>query len=78
MNEKPDLRGTEIALIDLNYRYAACLDDQQYEAWPDFFVEDCKYVIQPRDNVDAGFEGGYWIYATNKKCCGTVYCHYGK
>ena len=66
-NEKPDLRGIEIALRDLNYRYAACLDDHKYEIWPDFFVEDCKYVIQPRDNVDAGFEGGYWIYATNKK-----------
>jgi len=67
LNEKLDLHSIQVALIDLNYRYAACLDDRQYDKWPDFFIEDCKYVIQPRDNVDAGFEGGCWIYSTNKK-----------
>lgn len=67
LNENLDLHSVQVALVDLNYRYSACLDDRQYDAWPDFFVEDCKYIIHPRDNVDAGFEGGHWIYATNKK-----------
>ena len=42
------------AIIDLNACYAAALDDGPLDAWPDFFVEDCIYRLQPRENFDRG------------------------
>jgi salicylate 5-hydroxylase small subunit len=42
------------AIIDLNARYAAVVDDGPLDAWPDFFVDDCIYRIQPRENFDRG------------------------
>lgn len=34
--------------------YAACLDAGELERWPDFFVEDCRYRVLPKENHDAG------------------------
>ena len=39
---------------DLYAEYVACLDERRFEAWPDMFVEDCVYKVQPRENFDAG------------------------
>ena len=39
---------------DLYARYSACVDSGNYEAWPEFFVEDCVYKLQPRENHDRG------------------------
>lgn len=44
----------EYRLAKLNHRYAQCLDDGRLEEWPEFFVDDCLYKIQPRENFDAG------------------------
>jgi salicylate 5-hydroxylase small subunit len=30
--------------------YAAALDDNEFERWPEFFVEDCLYKLVPREN----------------------------
>jgi len=30
--------------------YAAALDDNELERWPDFFTEDCLYKLVPREN----------------------------
>lgn len=46
-----DLR---VAIADLNAEYAACLDDRQFERWPEFFTDDCVYKLQPRENFDRG------------------------
>jgi len=35
-------------------RYAALLDGENYDAWVELFIEDCLYVVQPRENYDAG------------------------
>lgn len=35
-------------------RYAALLDNENYDAWVELFTEDCLYVVQPRENYDAG------------------------
>ena len=32
--------------------YSACLDEGDFERWPDFFLDDCEYRIQPRENHD--------------------------
>ena len=42
------------AIIDLNARYASVVDDGPLDAWPDFFLEECIYRIQPRENFDRG------------------------
>lgn len=35
-------------------QYAACIDNDRLEEWPDFFVEKCVYKIQSRENYDRG------------------------
>jgi 3-phenylpropionate/cinnamic acid dioxygenase small subunit len=34
--------------------YAACLNEERFEDWPDFFVERCLYKIVPRENFVRG------------------------
>lgn len=34
--------------------YAAVIDANQWDKWPDFFTEQCTYKIQPRENFDRG------------------------
>jgi 3-phenylpropionate/cinnamic acid dioxygenase small subunit len=48
-----------------NARYARCIDQDQLEAWPEFFVEDCLYSISSRENVKARYEAGI-IYCDSK------------
>ena len=52
---------TEFQVSRLNNRYVQCIDEDRLEEWPDFFLEDGKYVIFPRENLEAGLEG-YWMY----------------
>ena len=70
-----DLMGMEVAamsyvdperVVELNYRYAECLDSNRLAEWPEFFTEDCRYLIHPRENLDAGLEG-YWLYFENRR-----------
>ncbi|MCX4161033.1 MULTISPECIES: aromatic-ring-hydroxylating dioxygenase subunit beta [Paraburkholderia] len=42
------------ALVALNARYAAVLDAGDWDAWPEFFVEDCVYQVLPRENHERG------------------------
>lgn len=42
------------AIMDLYADYSACLSSGNLERWADFFTEDCRYVVQPRENFDAG------------------------
>lgn len=39
----------------LNASYAQAIDDQNWEAWIDLFVDECIYKIQPRENFERGF-----------------------
>lgn len=50
----------------LNNIYARCIDDDRLEDWPELFLEDGRYIINPRENRDAGFEGGFWMYYTSQ------------
>lgn len=53
-------------IVALNYRYVQTLDDRRLDDWPGHFVDDCRYIIHPRENRDRGLEG-YWIYCDSKK-----------
>ncbi len=54
-----------LELQDLYTGYAACLDSDALERWPDFFTEDCAYRITSAENYEAGLPLGL-IYATSK------------
>ncbi len=54
-----------IELEDLYTRYAACLDSNALEDWPDFFTEDCTYRVTSAENYAAGLPLGL-IYATSQ------------
>ena len=57
-----ELDTLERDFMRLNIAYCASLDDDRLEDWPEFFPEDGRYLIQSRDNLESGFEGGYWVY----------------
>jgi 3-phenylpropionate/cinnamic acid dioxygenase small subunit len=50
---------------DLLARYIQALDDDRLEAWPDFFTDDCRYVVTTAENVAQGMPLGM-IYATSR------------
>src|SRR5258705_13189757 len=45
--------------------YAACLDIDALERWPEFFTEDCHYRVTSAENYAAGYPVGL-IYASSK------------
>ena len=45
--------------------YAACLDNDALERWPDFFTEECHYRVTSAENYEAGLPLGL-IYATSQ------------
>ncbi len=57
--------GRRIELEDLYTAYAACIDTDALEDWPEFFTDDCVYRITSAENYEAGLPLGL-IYATSK------------
>lgn len=47
-------RELRLELEELYAEYVACLDEERFEAWPDFFTDDAVYRIIPRENFDRG------------------------
>jgi anthranilate 1,2-dioxygenase small subunit len=45
--------------------YAHCLDNDELEAWPEFFTDDCYYRITSAENFEAGLPLGI-VYATSR------------
>jgi 3-phenylpropionate/cinnamic acid dioxygenase small subunit len=52
-------------LTALNAAYARCIDNDQLEQWPDFFLERCLYLITTADNHAAGMQAGI-VYADTR------------
>ncbi|QIM48625.1 aromatic-ring-hydroxylating dioxygenase subunit beta [Pusillimonas sp. DMV24BSW_D] len=46
---------TFIALNKLYADYAATIDAEDWDGWSEYFVEDCEYKVQPRENFERGF-----------------------
>jgi len=46
---------TLIAVARLYSDYAAAVDSADWDRWVEFFVDDCEYKIQPRENFERGF-----------------------
>ena len=54
-----------VAIGYLNAADADCIDDGRLEDWPDFFVENCRYLITDRASHEAGLRHGI-IYAASQ------------
>ncbi|MFL5253311.1 MAG: aromatic-ring-hydroxylating dioxygenase subunit beta [Rhodopila sp.] len=52
-------------LAALNADYAAAIDDDRLEEWPEFFREDCLYKITSFDNLRDSNEAGI-VYADSR------------
>jgi anthranilate 1,2-dioxygenase small subunit len=55
----------QLELEALYTDYAACLDSDALERWPEFFIEDCAYRVTSAENYAAGLPLGL-IYATSR------------
>ena len=42
------------AIADLYADYAAALDQRRYDDWLALYAENSSYIVQPRENYDAG------------------------
>jgi anthranilate 1,2-dioxygenase small subunit len=54
-----------LELEQLYTDYVHCLDADELERWPDFFIEDCFYRITSAENYEAGMPLGL-IHATSR------------
>jgi 3-phenylpropionate/cinnamic acid dioxygenase small subunit len=50
-----------LELEALYAEYTAALDEERFEAWPDFFTNDCTYKIIPRENFERGLPLATWL-----------------
>ena len=48
-------------LDELYAEYLGCLNDERFEAWPEFFTEHCLYKIVPRENFERGLPLATWL-----------------
>jgi|SRR5579862_1559319 len=48
-------------LDELYAEYLGCLNDERFEAWPEFFTERCLYKIVPRENFERGLPLATWL-----------------
>jgi salicylate 5-hydroxylase small subunit len=44
-----------MAINQLYTDYAIAVDSGQWNLWPEFFIDDCIYRLQPRENHERGF-----------------------
>src|SRR6266576_7342232 len=54
-----------LRVAELNAAYAATIDADKLEAWPDFFVSDCLYKITSAENHKRGYLAGI-VYADSR------------
>ena len=50
-----------LAVEELYADYAACLDEERFEDWPEFFTDPCLYKIVPRENFERGLPLATWL-----------------
>ncbi|HUI34806.1 MAG TPA: aromatic-ring-hydroxylating dioxygenase subunit beta [Stellaceae bacterium] len=54
-----------LGIHELMAAYADCIDDDRLEEWPDFFGDDCRYLITDRESHEAGYQHGV-IYCASR------------
>lgn len=56
---------SHLAVSLLQARYAQAIDDDRLEEWPEFFTDDCLYVVTSHDNHARGMQAGI-VYCDSK------------
>lgn len=56
-----DASELRMELETLYANYAACLDEERFDEWPEFFTDSCVYKIVPRDNFERGLPLATWL-----------------
>jgi len=54
-----------LRVAELNAAYAATIDTDKLESWPDFFVSECLYKITSAENHRRGYAAGI-VYADSQ------------
>jgi len=57
--------AVRLGIQELLSAYADCIDEDRLKEWPEFFVEDCRYLITDRESHEAGLRHGV-IYCASK------------
>src|ERR1700749_1777100 len=57
--------AVRLGVQELIAAYVDCIVEDRLEDWPDFFVEQCRYVITSRDSHEAGLPHGV-VYAASR------------
>src|ERR1700751_1537605 len=57
--------AVRLGVHELIAAYVDCIDEDRLEEWPDFFVEQCRYVITSRLSHEAGLPHGV-VYAASR------------
>ena len=60
-----DRTALRLSVDELNAAYADCIDDDRLEEWPDFFVEQGRYLITDLESHRAGLRHGV-IYCASR------------
>jgi 3-phenylpropionate/cinnamic acid dioxygenase small subunit len=56
--------AVRLGVDELLGAYVDCIDDDRLEEWPDFFAENCRYLITNRADHAAGLRHGV-VYAAS-------------
>ena len=57
--------AVRLGVQELIAAYVDCIDEDRLEEWPDFFVEQCRYLLTSRASHDAGLRHGV-VYAASR------------
>jgi len=57
--------AVRLGVQELIASYVDCIDEDRLEEWPDFFVEQCRYLITSRASHEAGLPHGV-VYAASR------------
>src|SRR5215204_3112860 len=55
----------QLKVQDLLARYIQTIDDNRLEDWPDFFTDQCRYLVTTAENIEQGLPLGM-IYANSR------------
>jgi 3-phenylpropionate/cinnamic acid dioxygenase small subunit len=55
----------QLKVQDLQARYIQAIDDDRLDAWPDFFTDQCRYLVTTAENLQQGLPLGL-IYASSR------------
>lgn len=63
-----------LAIEDMMREYAAVIDDGNYESWPEFFTEECRYQIIPAESHERGYVSGFYLCESKGMLADRILC----